>query len=236
MLPGSAAKSEDEPASRKPKFGGKVDEDDLMPEAAKLSKGQGKGGKKSKKKTDKKVAIKDQGFRSIIEMLIKSSLAASQQNREMAAIWCTTILMKKTGKAATIIEGMKAEGRNYAKATREAGKGHSLGPPGPGIFLAMMEALIILDIGGANRTKLTDLVEGWREADQETILEIAPIVKTAKCYSDDDLKLILSIRDRDLMKTITDSFKQIECRICLGKAPPGHMERELSEWLEALAA
>ena len=61
-------------------------------------------------------------------------------------------------------------------------------------------------------------------------------MKTMKCYSDDDLKLILSIRDRDLMKTITDSFKQIECRICLGKAPPGHMERELSEWLEALAA
>ncbi len=35
---------------------------------------------------------------------------------------------------------------------------------------------------------------------------------------------------------LTDSFKQINGKVCVGKAPAGYLERELSEWLEALQA
>ncbi len=55
-------------------------------------------------------------------------------------------------------------------------------------------------------------------------------------YSDEDVKLVLSIRDRAVLKTLTDSFKQINGKVCVGKAPTGYLERELVEWLEALQA
>ena len=57
-----------------------------------------------------------------------------------------------------------------------------------------------------------------------------------KCYSDEDVKLVLGTRGRAVLKTLTDSFKQINGKVCVGNAPTGYLERELAEWLEALQA
>ncbi len=57
-----------------------------------------------------------------------------------------------------------------------------------------------------------------------------------KCHSGEDVKLALSIRDRAALKTLPDSFKQINGKVCVGKAPTSYLQRELAEWLEALQA
>ncbi len=61
-------------------------------------------------------------------------------------------------------------------------------------------------------------------------------MKTMKCYLGEDVKLVVSIRDRVVLKTLTESLKQIKGNICVDKAPTGYLERELAEWLEALLA
>ena len=174
--------------------------------------------------TDKKATIKDTGLRAIIELLMKMSLMNAQARRELMSTWRTTIIVKNTDGAAPVLTAMKQEGR------------YKLGPPGPGIYMARLEALELLDVGGANRTSLQEQIDTWKEVEHEEIIEEAPIIKTMKCYSDEDAKVVISIRDRSFAKVVNDSFKQLEGKVCTGKAPAGYLERELGEWLEALNA
>ena len=57
-----------------------------------------------------------------------------------------------------------------------------------------------------------------------------------KGYVDDDIKRVLSVRDRLIMTSLTESFKQINGKECIGMAPAGYLERELAFLLEALLA
>ena len=87
-----------------------------------------------------------------------------------------------------------------------------------------------------NRSKFEQVLTDLVEATQEDICELVPLVKTTKCYADDDAKLVLSVRDRQIMSALTEAFKQIQGKVCVGKAPPGYLERELAELLEAFLA
>jgi hypothetical protein len=122
--------------------------------------------------------------------------------------------------------------------TSSAGSWHGtqVGPPGPGVYIATLLAIVLLEDGGANRTSLQEQIDAWKEVEQEEIIEEAPIIKTMKCYSDEDAKVVISIRDRSFAKVVNVSFKQLEGKVCTGKAPAGYLERELGEWIEALNA
>ena len=52
-------------------------------------------------------------------------------------------------------------------------------------------------------------------------MEIAPIIKRMKCYADEDPKIVLSIRERTFLKAISDAFKQLDAKVCVGKALHG---------------
>jgi hypothetical protein len=109
-------------------------------------------------------------------------------------------------------------------------------PPGPAIFASLIEALAKADVGAANRTALEAMVTKLSEASQAEIMEAVPLIKLGKCYDEGTVKILIHMRDRNHNKLIMDSLVQLGAKAGLGKAPAGHVERELSEWLAALHA
>ncbi len=189
------------------------------------------GGKGSKKKGDKKLTVRDGGLKAMLELMGKQILINAQIARDICSILFAVIIMKID---CDIIKAMQQEGKNYSQAVRAAGKGHQLGPPGPAIFCSMIEALCKADVGAANRTALETVRDKLATAEQKAILEDVPFIKLGKCYDEGTIKILLHMRDRTTGKMVTDALAQLGGKICLGKAPAGHIERELSEWLTAV--
>ena len=106
----------------------------------------------------------------------------------------------------------------------------------------MIQELTKLEIGGANKEKLTKHVSEFEEWDTDQACEIVKMVKVTKMFSSSTKKLWIAIDElmyRDVSKheicmrrTYIDALKQAGAKHMQGTALPGGMELKLAEWLD----
>ena len=114
----------------------------------------------------------------------------------------------------------------------------AVGSPAPGLFMAMLEALVKMEVGALNRDKLKAYVDEV-SALEEPPAEVAEIVvcRVERVAGDEaKRKLTVSMKGHALRTTVVSALVQTGADHKMGQAPPGRLEQELSEWAEVLAS
>jgi len=128
-------------------------------------------------------------------------------------------------------EVLAKTGKGYASLSRE--EKDEAGPPRPHLWLALLGFLASSDVGAQNKAGLRTLVDSFNEMEVEEVCEQVPMVKTARCYDGAYRKLLLAVPPQH-KSLVVASLKQVGCKARWGRAPPGAMEREMSDWLAGL--
>jgi len=113
-----------------------------------------------------------------------------------------------------------------------------LPPPALGSFMAMMEALVKMDIGRANRDEIQAQLNLFNsEAEDEGLSLLEQQVRMCRLETATDtstIRLVIGMRDVKARPAIMSAFRQLGHPCKAGCAPAGHMETEISAWIQAL--
>ena len=167
---------------------------------------------------------KDQ--KKLITLMMKQILQSQQQNREFASILFDVFLVPS---ASPIAVAASRQGQQYAKAV--AAPGHGLGSPHLCIFGSVLNAL---ETDKKNFTVYESMTPEMRG---ETI----KLCKMVSTFKETHKKLVLSWgvgeHSQALRRDVVSKMGALEgWTMKQGKAPAGHMERELSKWLADMVA
>jgi hypothetical protein len=203
-------------------------EEDL---ATAASKGKGKGGKSKEKNEKEKIEGKGGWTRDqkkLMVLVMKQVLQTQQQSRELASIVLDPFLCP--AESVICVEAEK-QGKRYAKAV--ASPGHGLQAPHLYIFGAILSAI----------AKMADASEEEKNCyavyEQLTLIqrgEVIKVCKLAKVYKETHKKLVFAWgvgQQTQLLRTlVVQKLSSLEgWQLKQGKAPAGHLEREISLWL-----
>jgi len=167
----------------------------------------------------------------LLKVVVKQLIINTKATRELKGAVLTTILVDASHAMPAAIE---SENKAYARAVREAGPGHGLGPVAASAFLAMVEALAQLDVGMASTKALTALVEELNAMPQNQMQDEVPICRLERTYKKDKCKVIFMVRAASTREAVVRALMNIEMAPQVGAAPPGYLEDELAMWLAAL--
>eukprot|EP00929_Paragymnodinium_shiwhaense_P057174 TRINITY_DN28613_c1_g2_i1.p2 TRINITY_DN28613_c1_g2~~TRINITY_DN28613_c1_g2_i1.p2 ORF type:complete len:252 (+),score=52.99 TRINITY_DN28613_c1_g2_i1:72-758(+) len=189
---------------------------------------------------DVKVEKLPKDMQPLLRFLITASVMNLQDHRTVAGVLMDCIIVPTE---TAVAKALTETGRAYAEQCEAKGKGHDLGPPHLWAWAALVKALSTADVGAENKRCLLEHLakyEGWSQ--EEAALHIR-LVRLTKCFKSSQRKLWLCINEgtsasetagtsKSLRRLVLDSLKQIEgCKVTTGRAPAGHVERELSEFL-----
>lgn len=110
------------------------------------------------------------------------------------------------------------------------------GPPHIVAFLGLLTALTQkgVAVGAANLQALENYLKETEGMDTEQMAEAVRHCRQVKCYQASQTRLVLEISRTPVRRQLIDALKQAGFKWCVGRAPAGHLERELQNWLDAL--
>ena len=110
------------------------------------------------------------------------------------------------------------------------------GPPHILAFLALVKPIVEkgVAVGQANFEKLQAHDTSLAEKTTTEVNQEVRLCKQTKCYDGSKKKLYLRMQECPVRQEIASSLTQVGFERKVGRAPPGHMERDLAEWLEQL--
>ena len=191
---------------------------------------------------DKKLVIRDQGLRSLLAALTKMTLMNQQAIRLLQGLACDTILLP-------LDTAIKAKMNHEAKAIvaeaqrrRDLGSGtdqrpEQLGPPTCSMAMALLEGLAETDCGSANVEAVKSILARWGQLEAEEMDEQIQHCRVHRGYNATSVRLTSSMPrgpDRAAVLAALRGVKDV--RVMCGQAPPGFLEEELQEWLDAIPA
>ena len=178
-----------------------------------------KDSRRRNKDREHKAVVRDEGLKELLQVLLKQTLMNTQATRELKSIMLDTIELDE---AAGLVEAMRAEGKRYAAAVREQGKGHTLGPPACSTFLAMLEAMMAEDVGALNKKKIKEWHEHLSDGGLEVVQLHIRVCRFEKCYKDGRTKLIVGIVGAEEHRhVILASLRQMGGRLEGGQGSTG---------------
>ena len=159
-----------------------------------------------------------------------------------------------------LIEAMARQGQLYAQKVSSEGKGHDLGPPHLYVMSSLLKEMakelqnqvqgLAAAAAGEEDAKaklmkddlkvIQNSLSSWKEMTREERNDLVPFIRVAKMYKSEKKKLIISM---SCATEMSKSMRQVVYRLLRsreewstksGRAPAGHMERELATWLKAL--
>eukprot|EP00959_Pyramimonas_sp_CCMP1952_P307708 6440343-Pyramimonas_sp.AAC.1 len=88
-----------------------------------------------------------------------------------------------------VIKALRACRRIYADKCKEAGKGHSLGPPEGHLYVTLISTLCPEDVGAKTRNILTEHGKSVDQVSVATVLNKVKHLKISKCYGRNQAKI-----------------------------------------------
>ena len=165
----------------------------------------------------------------LLTAMVKLQLQTCQNLREVQSVVLDVYIIKASD---PVIKAATEQGQLYADQTRGK-KGHTLGPPTPWIFGAILTDLAGRDgVGAKNQQDLKAYLEQGEGMELHDKIEAVPVARITKLYDQEMRRVILSIRAVEVRRMLNSSMKQLGADHKLGKAPPGGLERLLQEWLD----
>ena len=115
------------------------------------------------------------------------------------------------------------------------------GNPVPSAALTLLETLLTLEIGAANRKGIEGYLEYIQQShhQQASLTMDFPVCRLQRCHNQDQVKLLMSCHAQHptpLRVIILHSLIQLDIEKMHGQAPRGYLEEELEEYLSILNA
>jgi hypothetical protein len=194
-----------------------------------VAAGKGKGKGKNKEEETQKAGrgwTKDQ--KKLMVILMKQELQTQQQSRELASILLDPFLCPAD---ATICLEADKQGKRYAKAV--ANPGHGLQAPHLYIFGAVLAALAKMEDATEEEKNCFQIYEKLTLVQRGEVIKVC---KLAKVYRETHKKLVFAWGvgpQAQLLRTlVVQKLVSLEgWELKQGKAPAGHLEREIASWL-----
>ena len=197
-------------------------------------KGGGGGGKKKGQAVAKRKAKEGTVPSSLMTLLMKAVLSSMQGNRMLSGVLLEVVVLKSEAKP---VAHMLQQGRNYAAKTKEAGRGHGLGPPHVYIASGLLKGLMEEQsaIGKKNHDLIVKFSEQFEGEGIEGQCDMVKICRADQTYQGDMHKITLhfAAEQQEALRAILSALQQLDGQRKLGRAPKGPMERELEEWLRS---
>jgi hypothetical protein len=110
------------------------------------------------------------------------------------------------------------------------------GSPAPHMFVVIMEKLATMDVGGKNKELLTDQIALWTKetAIPPELSDALVVCRMDRAGMEGMTRFTLSCRTLAIRPTFVAAMGQIGLEHKTGPAPPGYLERDLSEWATSL--
>jgi len=182
----------------------------------------------------------------VLTYLMMASTSVMAETRMLTGVLLDVVIFPA---ASALNSALAATGKQYAEMCEAAGRGHEYGPPHIHLWRTLVEHLSLNQaIGQATRTCLAaHLVELTRWSMEEACLHIR-LIKVTRTFKSETRKLWLhvneSIRQAEsanplpsIRRNVLNALGELDgFRLVQGRAPPGHLETELSAFLEKLNA
>ena len=191
----------------------------------------------------KKLATNDNQLKQLLSLMIRLQLQTQQQVRMMQGILCDTIFMPKD----TLIETKNREEMTAIlaeAARRRTSNGDSsapplaLGPPTRTMALSLLEALLEMDIGSGNKAAIQEIHARWTamaNEDPAKLDEEVQLCRISRGEFAQKTRLTLAMprgADRTAVMRALGALRDFDIKV--GAAPPGWLEEELMEWMDAI--
>ena len=166
----------------------------------------------------------------MLRILMKASLQMMQRIRVTEALAITFVIPNDS----ELCTAMVSKRRDYAEAVKQAGAGHTLGPPFPHLWLVLLKELEATasreeKAEHANNVKqLAARAETFNEP--EDFVEHLSELTLAKMYKPDVKKSSVHCTPTSAM-TFSKAMRAVGFKMLLGKAPMGGFERLISDAL-----
>ena len=209
------------------------------------SKDEDGGGRKSKlsrrssdpeNPTGKKTNAGLQGdHKKLMLLLMKMMLQAHQSRRSLEGILLDTFILPADSQEVTSISEQTLA---YDKKVKAAGRGHSLGSPHLYAWMGLISSLVKRGekIGSATAERIAGYKAKMEEQSLEELADEVRLCKVDKVYSENMKRLTMSVERSGIRLDVIKALTELKAVRKQGRAPAGHMERELQQWLEAFLA
>ena len=204
-----------------------------------------RGKKKGKgNHSDKSWTLKDPNLRNLLITLLRQTCANTNKLRlHQSAAMDTLIADAKSKLDKALQEELELFKDHVEQLGAKGAKDElrALGPPTAGMVVAMVEAIMQMDVGGAAKKELADWLakvqpeEGEPTVSKEDIEDEVSFVRLEKCHDKDKVQILIGMNGWSLRSAVLRAVRaEGSIQICRGPPPSGWMEDELSSWLEAL--
>jgi len=212
--------------------------------SGKGGKGKGKGKNRRRRKTTQgrapeQIKSNDKKLHYFLSIMARLSLQTATTARMAIGLLVTTILGDKAAEpfAAAIDEQEKfKEALKQVRLSDETNK--PLGAPHHQIFHSFVTSLNSLDIGGAQRSVLTEWLAAITQDPNSGPKAIEAVCQAFQCYpvrSDQNrVRLQIAMVPGPIRTAILTGLDNIEIKISTGPAPRSFLEEELADWLACL--
>ena len=168
----------------------------------------------------------------LMGLIMKMVMQLMQGSRDTAGAVFDTFLAPSQD---DLIQAMAIQGRRYAKTVENPG--HGLSSPHLYVFGALLKAIADLQLDPRDK-ELYDRYEGFSVEQRALTIRLC---KQAKTYDSEVRKMVMAFGSGG----VAQEFKERELQVMIsranwsckvGRAPPSHMEREMSKFLENMVS
>jgi len=187
-------------------------------------------------------------LKKLLGAMTKQILLTAMLARESLGILLDCFILPAD---SPIIESISKRGRWYSEKTKELGKGHGLGPPGPLFFASLLTSLLEKknDIGGNTRKYLSVIAGFMRSLEMQDCSTIVRACRVTRVYDSSKRRLLVALADgemlqmmpklvRDELSSLSEqgfstrtalrrALSELGALYLMGKAPAGGLERAL---------
>ena len=168
----------------------------------------------------------------LMGLMMKIVVQLMQGSRDASAAIFDTFLAPSQD---VLIQAMAVQGRRYAKAVENPG--HGLSSPHLYVFGALLKAIAELKLDPKDQT-LYDQYESYSIEQRALTIRLC---KQAKTYDAETRKLALAFGSGSAAQEFKERVLQVmidraNWSYKVGRAPPTHMEREMSKFLESMVS
>jgi hypothetical protein len=168
----------------------------------------------------------------LMGLIMKMVMQLMQGSRDAASAIFDTFLAPSQD---VLIQAMAVQGRRYAKAVESPG--HGLSSPHLYVFGALLKAIADLKLEAKDQT-LYDQYESFTVEQRAMTIRLC---KQAKTYDAETRKMVLAFGSGNVAQEYKERVLQVliareNWSYKVGRAPPSHMEREMSKFLENMVS
>lgn len=193
-------------------------------DAAQASGSAGDGRPRSRKEN-----LHNEKTAAILQTIVKGTLRNMQDMRDIQNCVVDVLLGPSED---PLFEKMKEQTVAYAQLPQKDRDG----PPHLVAFVGLVNSLVQKgpSIGAMNLQALDTYYKEVETMETDQLAEQVRMCRQIKCFQANQTRLVLEVGRSPVRRVLLDSLKQIGFRLCVGRAPAGHLERELQNWLDVL--